>query len=280
MGQRAASRLGDSLGWKFLRKSRAPLDPHRIANLEEIEVVRASVLGESGRIEWTNTGLRVTLRKTDGLQRQRFTLAHELGHHFIFGIAKDQGRRYSPEEEIRCDRFAAALLMPKKAFVEAYNDQQLSSRVTAVRSLADRFDVSLQATIRRLNELGIVDPSVILLLIDRGPDGPYRVAAAWYDTSVYRRIEGMTTNKLRIEHTRSAAMATETESSRIDASAWLPAKRRGFPRDFYSIVPVEMTCVRLRRNSRQSLVELKVVVDPLRPAFHRKPSDSQAKFRG
>ena len=279
-GRRAASRLGDSLGSRLLRNAREPLDPHNIAALEEIEVVRASALGESGRIEWTSGGLRVVLRETDGLQRQRFTLAHELGHHLIFGIGKEPKRNYSREEETRCDRFAAALLMPKKAFTSAYNRQQSCSRAAAIRTLSDRFDVSLRATMIRLTNLGIVDSGAILLLLERDPRGDYRVAAAWYDKSVYRRIEGMTTEDLGIEQKRAVAMSAGPGTSRVGVSAWLPTKLQGLPSNAYSIVPAEMTCVPLRRDSQQILIDVEVVVDPLRPRFRKHPSSLQAELFG
>lgn len=78
--------------------------------------------------------------------RQRFTCAHELGHH-VFGdgsrvdeLFDESGdRRDRSDEELRADMFAGLLLMPKTAVLHAFSARGLS---VATASAVDVFRVS------------------------------------------------------------------------------------------------------------------------------------------
>jgi Zn-dependent peptidase ImmA (M78 family) len=101
--------------------------------------------------------------------RQRFTIGHELGHHLLFPRGdlhvdhafdlrlRDQvASRGVQEEEIEANLFAAELLMPA-AFVAT--DLQAVEAIdlldeAPLRSLAKRYEVSLQALVIRLSNLG------------------------------------------------------------------------------------------------------------------------------
>ena len=94
------------------------------------------------------------------ITRQRWTIAHEIGHHLlrqpgeigricVLGIPELEA---DPPTERRADRFAAALLMPYWLVQEWFND--LSSNPTGhIAIMADRFGVSLLAMKYRLKEL-------------------------------------------------------------------------------------------------------------------------------
>lgn len=101
--------------------------------------------------------------------RQRFTIAHELGHMALghVGLHIDRGFRIllrdevssqaTNPEEIAANTFAAELLMPatliRQDFSEIgaeYDDEQL------VQRLAERYRVSLQAMMFRLTNLGFI----------------------------------------------------------------------------------------------------------------------------
>ena len=108
--------------------------------------------------------------------RQRFTVAHEIGHllmHEGRPVVVDRLVRVnlnlrdgtSTKEEIEANAFAAELLMPKELiaieigrFVTKAQDlapQQL------VDELASTFDVSPEAMSYRLENLGILDPNAV-----------------------------------------------------------------------------------------------------------------------
>jgi Zn-dependent peptidase ImmA (M78 family) len=108
--------------------------------------------------------------------RQRFTIAHELGHLLLHEsramivdthvYRRDEVSSMGTEREEReANRFAAELLMPADLIIaeaEALVDEQPS--VTArrlVEQLAVRFDVSAQAMEIRLGNLGILSPLIV-----------------------------------------------------------------------------------------------------------------------
>lgn len=107
--------------------------------------------------------------------RQRFTIAHELGHLSLHGNRELILERHvqlnfrdatsstaTKQEEIEANQFAAELLMPERLL-----DQSLRSLVKGrplsdvdiVRRLARRFEVSQQAMEFRLASLGMLTPS-------------------------------------------------------------------------------------------------------------------------
>lgn len=109
--------------------------------------------------------------------RQRFTVAHELGHFLLHAGNKvhvDREFRVnfrdathttgSASEEMEANRFAAALLMPESLMREAFRrktsngfdplgDDDESDEV--IQKLAREFKVSNQALLIRLGELGL-----------------------------------------------------------------------------------------------------------------------------
>lgn len=102
----------------------------------------------------------------DNLGHKTFALAHELAHYlFDFDESNDlyYYDTYFPKvdednyEERRANKFAANLLMPEKAFREAYEKcKHIQSKVDIVNELGKQFRVSPKAVIIRFQELGIV----------------------------------------------------------------------------------------------------------------------------
>ena len=107
--------------------------------------------------------------------RQRFTIAHELGHlalhedqelilerHVQLNFRDATSSTASKQEEIEANQFAAELLMPE-TLLERSLRSLLSGRPLSdadlVRRLAGRFEVSQQAMEYRLASLGMLTPS-------------------------------------------------------------------------------------------------------------------------
>jgi Zn-dependent peptidase ImmA (M78 family) len=116
----------------------------------------------------------ILVQQRDSENRQRFTIAHEIGHHclghqFARGehVHVDHGHHISlrgpraaaglDAKEIEANQFAASLLMPAVA-VRAHADQLGGPplRDRAVSELAERFAVSEQAMTIRLDVLGLL----------------------------------------------------------------------------------------------------------------------------
>jgi Zn-dependent peptidase ImmA (M78 family) len=114
----------------------------------------------------------IVIRKKDSVSRQRFSIAHEVGHfalrhQFDAGehVHVDRGYRVSHRDkrsssgtdlrEIEANQFAAALLMPSSIVTEAINAlgrEELNDG--DVTNLARQFNVSEQAMTIRLSVLG------------------------------------------------------------------------------------------------------------------------------
>ena len=110
----------------------------------------------SGQIEKKEDGsYKITVNKNDGLTRQRFTIAHEIGHYtlhrVLIGNGLTENRMYrsvhgkfnntsiSNFQETEANSFAAYLLMPDEKIDESIKEGLSSPEI------AERFVVSKQA---------------------------------------------------------------------------------------------------------------------------------------
>lgn len=89
------------------------------------------------------------LKDVDGA-RQRFTIAHELGH-LVLNIINNEH-----DEEKLCNAFAGSLLMPKDAVIKEFGDSRTSISLFELKAFKMEYKVSLQAILYRLKELGII----------------------------------------------------------------------------------------------------------------------------
>ncbi len=86
-------------------------------------------------------------------ERQRFTLAHELGHMFL-----QMGGALDPEKA--CDRFAGAFLIPAKMLTREVGPHRKDISVRELFQLKARFGASAQAIAYRCKDLGIFGSSL------------------------------------------------------------------------------------------------------------------------
>ena len=110
----------------------------------------------SGQIEKKEDGdYKITVNKNDGVTRQRFTIAHEIGHYtlhrVLIGNGITENRMYrsvngkfnntsiSNFQETEANSFAAYLLMPDEKIDESIEEGLSPSEI------AERFVVSKQA---------------------------------------------------------------------------------------------------------------------------------------
>lgn len=140
---------------------RLPVDVASIARAMGIRVEASRSLGASGVIENTAMGAVIRYSTTESPVRQRFTIAHEIGH-FALGHLNSAGKMFrdTPEnfsngaapEERQANAFAAQLLMPEKVVKFAVNERGFNT----LKSLANVFDVSEVAMKYRLVNLGLL----------------------------------------------------------------------------------------------------------------------------
>ena len=151
-----------------------PVDLKRI--LRRFAITRVSLpAGEDifGAIVRQNGRVFIGVNPTQHPNRQRFTIAHELGHFFrhysdtmerVDGDFRVHWRDNASStgvnwEEIEANRFAASLLMPEDMVRKDVDDYSGSNR-DLVRDLAPRYKVSSLAMQFRLINLGLLPPNV------------------------------------------------------------------------------------------------------------------------
>lgn len=89
----------------------------------------------------------------DGIKdgaRQRFTIAHELGH-LVLNINNGE-----LDEEKLCNRFASALLMPKEAIINEFGYSRGNVNFFELTAFKNEFKVSYAAIVYRLKDLNII----------------------------------------------------------------------------------------------------------------------------
>jgi hypothetical protein len=164
--------------------STLPIDPVSIASAEGIRTMFEHLPHDTSSVLLREPSGRRTIavNKSHSDTRQRFSVAHEIGHAFLhFG-----GRAPSMSEaavsrplevlfrdglagtgtdtkEIEANAFAATLLMPAErvrvAFRERLNASPKVRTNILIKELAVDFGVSPQAMRFRLMNLGVVDPA-------------------------------------------------------------------------------------------------------------------------
>lgn len=136
-----------------------PINPGTIAARMGISVMADPNLGASGHYEPTSekvNGPLITYNPTEHTVRQRFTIAHELGHHALEHGPRDRDTPenftmfFSDPKEVAANRFAAQLLMPSDYVHAAVQVRG----ITDLGKLASLFNVSKVAMRYRLKDLG------------------------------------------------------------------------------------------------------------------------------
>ncbi|MCE2004070.1 ImmA/IrrE family metallo-endopeptidase [Enterobacter asburiae] len=142
-------------------KGGLPIDPSKIAALEGLKVEPChafSAKNLSGELVPDGESAVIRYNPSDSAKRQRFTIAHELGH-FILGHGhafRDPSSHFSMSyydpREVDANQFAAEILMPEMA-VQVLVKQR---KIEDVAELARIFDVSVNAMSYRLKKLGFI----------------------------------------------------------------------------------------------------------------------------
>lgn len=139
-----------------------PVNPTAIAHAEGVHVTaddELARLGLSGYYDVENGTPTIRYSDAESTVRQRFTIAHELGHHalghgaaFRDPVAHFSLQNYDPDEA-SANRFAAELLMPADAIEYLLR----TTKNATIAALASRFGVSQVAMRYRLKNLGWLD---------------------------------------------------------------------------------------------------------------------------
>jgi Zn-dependent peptidase ImmA (M78 family) len=103
--------------------------------------------------------------------RQRFNLAHELGHHvFQDAYAPEVGLSPQDDNEKLINAFAIHLLLPRREVQGVMSEFEGSPRLAAVAASV-RYRLSWTAVCAQLRNLGAIDPGTREELANRPPSG-------------------------------------------------------------------------------------------------------------
>ncbi len=143
---------------------KAPVPVERLARIRGCRVVKYDIKDISGVLFRSEGDVVIGVNSKQSPQRQRFTIAHELGHFLLHEgqeVHYDKGYRVSLRselssagtdvEEVEANFFAASLLMPDR-FLRAdprAEEMDLEDE-KAVRALANAYGVSAVAMTHRL----------------------------------------------------------------------------------------------------------------------------------
>lgn len=136
-----------------------PIDPKQlIDNIDDLQVVSENLPDNiSGRInyDFNKNSYIITVNENHHPNRQRFTIAHELGH-YVLGHGSKEDVLYrngdSDPDEIEANAFAAEILMPQGVIRHLIFEQD----ITDIRILAKKLWVSDDAMYYRLRNLGLI----------------------------------------------------------------------------------------------------------------------------
>jgi len=87
-------------------------------------------------------------------ERQRFTLAHELGHLMLEGRLAG-----GIDAENACNRFAGALLFPRKSVMRELGGHRIALETRELALLKKKFGLSMAGILHRAHDLGVIPDS-------------------------------------------------------------------------------------------------------------------------
>jgi Zn-dependent peptidase ImmA (M78 family) len=150
--RQSAEVLADCL--RQLSVARWPTHLYSIARRLQVTSIDKGPLLEDGKTWWDGDEIRIRLRADRSIQRQRFTLAHELAHVALShrsGAPFFRAPWHQSQEERVCDLVAAALLMPEDVVRDGFLTGPVSLR--ALKNFSDEGRVSMAACALRVNQL-------------------------------------------------------------------------------------------------------------------------------
>jgi hypothetical protein len=184
-----------------------PVDPEQIAHRLGIRIEYREIEAEAQYSGGPDQPLIVVRRPSSvppsSLRvRQRFVLAHEIGHHLVREELRSiwptaEFIHDDPEEERLCDRFAAELLMPSTLIAAEIRACQLLPHLLI--DVASRYAVSLEALLLRAVE--VVGEHVQPMILNRDKD---RWRVFWAASSENRDALFCDTGHTPIERTYSS----------------------------------------------------------------------------
>lgn len=207
-----------------------PIDVVELARRMGVDSIKTERMFEDGRLEQDGRHATIYLRADLPPTRQRFTIAHELGHRLLLH-PRAPAQRYRhrvvhDREERLCDDLAAAILLPR-SWVQSHFASSPHC-LASVRRLAKETSTSLSASIVRLCDTVAWSES---LLRFRLLDSRWRLEAP---AAVPFEIHG----RIRTTPATSATLTSLGLITTEDRQELLPLQVAGAEREFVAELSV------------------------------------------
>jgi hypothetical protein len=149
------------------------VDIYAVAKELGVESIEAAPLHVDGYLAKCESGkLGIRYRIDNSYRRNRFTIAHELGHILLAaaqGVAISERCRdfeRNPAEEVAVSRIGSELLMPERKLAFEISSGRYPSAWDFIRVMRHAFDVSESAMALRMLELWSVGTVLVRLNVD------------------------------------------------------------------------------------------------------------------
>ena len=142
----------------FSETTKPPVILSRVVKYwNDLKVTLEDIEGEAFLVDLGSVGTNILIKSKANRGRQRFSLAHEIGHLILKenGILISQSSLKSRNLEIErwCNEFASELLMPSAWIKTDVLGQKVSSLFALSYKLAEKYQVSFEAMLIRLTEV-------------------------------------------------------------------------------------------------------------------------------
>lgn len=146
---------------KKIGPSVIPTDVHAVTRVwDNLSILEENIDGPGYLLPLGKLGAEIIVREADPIERQRFTIAHEVGH-WILGITCEQKtgefrQPTGPRSEVIekwCDTFAASFLIPRNSLLEYFSGVCDSAFPRHLLNASKRFKVSEEAMFLRAYEV-------------------------------------------------------------------------------------------------------------------------------
>lgn len=160
----------------------SPIKPSRLAEIMGITVFEKDFTDDvSGALTFKDDKPIILFNKNHSINRQRFTIAHEIGHYILKhgrdGLFIDKQKHFilrnadsatgEKRQEVEANAFAAALLMPEKMVIKEFNklvnkngldlyEEEDNEDIPFIKDLAKKFEVSQKAMTFRIANLRLL----------------------------------------------------------------------------------------------------------------------------
>lgn len=202
------------------RDQSLPVDPFKLAPLRRIQEVIREPSNRDGMLIPRRGGFVVRINSNASLSRQRYAMAHELAHTFLYDISKDPP---APTQDLGghwrleglCHLAAEEILVPEWA-TDRLIQQWSNPSIRSYLDLMDRFQVSADVLGHRLRRLNAGRVVIIIWAKVPAKDGSPALIPTVFRPKRLRRL-----GLQRIKAPDSVRIARTTRLPSLSEEEWL-----------------------------------------------------------